>query len=557
MRIGRYCRGEPDFLLLPTEHLSPTGPAPDLAAFLERESGWSRARVDLLATSLDLYWRRAKALADRMPAWPRPRIRGIGVASDGITLRPYAQVLNTSTWTLYDCDLDPELSHSELVAFLLVVGDWMSATGEVTQAPMRAAAWWLAAGETACASFAAAAERSVRPDAEAARAVAEALPWLRRLHHRGLQPAPAGAVHREIPGTGLEVPTDFESRPPQLVEACRRAADTALEAYRAAWRSSDAGAVAALTEWLARDQPMVMVTVASGAVVWDRVDSEATSTVRSVLENADAVAIESLRADLQRIDEHSRRFVAALSDPEALPTVDRGLSENGYAYMVPNRHMIAYNLEEPGMERLSGPALPYARAMLGARVFHEWAHLADEAGWVPAIVDERELARRGAALAASLETAVAECSPRLREPSSRDLEEIRGGRPVGEALAELLLARLPDYRANLVAGRFMSESERETYARHNVRTLRYEYPAARLWRLLIRYLYEYQYLLPHLGLTVIDDAYGYFAACTAFDADFVATGALTEERFHEITAALSQVCEAYAVDTGRIALPVS
>ncbi|MEE8312447.1 MAG: hypothetical protein V3R77_09320, partial [Candidatus Binatia bacterium] len=181
MRIGGYCRGEPGFLLLPIEHLSPTGPGPDLAAFLERESGWERTRIDLLSASLDLYWQRATVLADRMPTWPRPRIRNIGVASDGTLLRPYAQVLNTSTWTLYHCDLDPELSHSELVAFLLVVGDWMSATGEVTQAPMRAAAWWLEAGDVACASFAAAAERSARPDAAAVRAVAQALPWLRRL----------------------------------------------------------------------------------------------------------------------------------------------------------------------------------------------------------------------------------------------------------------------------------------------------------------------------------------------------------------------------------------
>ena len=44
MRIGGYCRGEPDFLLLPIEHLSPTGPGPDLAAFLETRGGGSRTR---------------------------------------------------------------------------------------------------------------------------------------------------------------------------------------------------------------------------------------------------------------------------------------------------------------------------------------------------------------------------------------------------------------------------------------------------------------------------------------------------------------------------------
>ena len=72
-----------------------------------------------------------------------------------------------------------------------------------------------------------------------------------------------------------------------------------------------------------------------------------------------------------------------------------------------DRRLLAYNLDEPGIDRLHGPALPYARAMLGARTVHEWAHLAVDAGWVPLAVPAAELAQRVAALAARLEALIA------------------------------------------------------------------------------------------------------------------------------------------------------
>jgi hypothetical protein len=110
---------------------------------------------------------------------------------------------------------------------------------------------------------------------------------------------------------------------------------------------------------------------------------------------------------------------------------------------------------------------------------------------------------------------------------------------------------MPDYRANLVARRFMSEHERETYVRHNVRTLRPEYPAARLWRMLVRYLYEYQYLGPGLGSHAIADPRSWLAQSTWFDADFFASGALDEPRFDALAEAVARLCACYAVDESR------
>jgi hypothetical protein len=185
--------------------------------------------------------------------------------------------------------------------------------------------------------------------------------------------------------------------------------------------------------------------------------------------------------------------------------------------------------------------------MLGARTLHEWAHLAVDSGWVPLTAPER-FAEVGAEIAADLEQAIAAAPATIRMMTAADVAElVSGGMPVGVVLARLLVMRMPDYQANLVAVRFLDEAERETYVRHNVRTLRPSYPPGQLWRMLIRYLYEYQYL----GFSAVADAREFFLRSTWFDADVLATGALDEARFDRLTAAVARMCACYAVDESR------
>jgi hypothetical protein len=554
MRIAEYCRGESEFLLLPIEHLSPEGSDADLAAFLRNECGWNDERIALVDNALALYWSRSKTLADKTRAWPRPRIRNIGIATDVAALRPYAQVLNTSTWSLYDCDLD---TNAEFVAFLLALGDWMAVSGEVTQAPVLAAAWWIVADDDACAAFKTAAKTCQRPDGDSLRAIAKALPWLTDLRQRSLRPAADDEICREIPTSGVQVPKRHEAKPQRLVNVARDAARAALEAHREAWRDHDGRAKAGLFDWLAEAVPTVVVTGSDATVVWDPADATRTEALDNILTNADEVAIESIRADLLLIDQYSRRFTGALVDPDALPLCEGALAESGYAYMSPKRNVIAYNAVEPGIERLVGPPLPYERAMLGARVLHEWAHVADQAGWVQSRVDDAVMDELRGGLAAELDAAVLECSPRAAEAARADLDELASGRAVGEALADLLLTRLPDYRANLIARAFMSKAERETYVRHNIRSLRNEYKTPQLWRAVVRYLYEYQYLLPALSLTTIEDPLRFFTLSTGFAAEFIDEGVVTAARFDSITRALTRLLDVYRVDTEKIRLPAS
>jgi hypothetical protein len=101
---------------------------------------------------------------------------------------------------------------------------------------------------------------------------------------------------------------------------------------------------------------------------------------------------------------------------------------------------------------------------------------------------------------------------------------------------------MDDWRANLWAQPLLDDAERETYVRQNVRSLRAAYPPARRWRLLIRYLYELQYL----RFSRVADQRDYFLSTTAFAADFFDTGWLDAARFDALAAATAALCDAYA-----------
>ena len=551
MAVADYYFDDPRLILVPTEHLTPAGMTAGFAALLAAKRGWTPERVALFDAAFSLYWSRSAALAARTQTWLPPRRRHVAMVTDPLSVRPYVQLLNSSAWMLYEADFDPSLSHPEFAAYLLVHGDRMAVSGEVTSAAIHTAAWWLERTDEECAAFAAAAGRSTRPDAEAFRALAAATGWLRQLRHETLRPLVVLSPHRPIPGTGLLVPRALEADPPALVARWTTAARGALDAYRVAWRSSDARAVAAVCDWLAAEAPPLLVTARDGQIVWDPDAPGRTGMLHDELRDADAVAVRSIAADLEVIDHHTRAFHAALADPEALPAPGPRTDQTGYSYLHRERRLVAYNLHEPGMERLAGPPLPYERHMLGARTWHEWGHLADRAGWVPRTAPPARFDELKSALAAELDAVIAAAPAGVREATRADVSALAAGASAGAGLTRIVLGRMPDYRANLVARRFMSEPERETYVRHNIRTLEPEYPPAQLWRMLVRYLYELQYLGAGLGSRGIVDPRAYLVGSTWFDVDFFASGALDEARFDALATAVARLSACYAADESR------
>jgi hypothetical protein len=189
--------------------------------------------------------------------------------------------------------------------------------------------------------------------------------------------------------------------------------------------------------------------------------------------------------------------------------------------------------------------------MLGARTVHEWAHLAVDAGWVPRVASDAEFDERQAQLAALLAGVIAELPSALRAMTARDLVDVGADAAPAEGLVRLFLARMSDWQSNLLARRFLDDHEMETYVRHNIRTLRPSYPPPQLFRMLVRYLFEYQYL----ALSAVADPTTFLMRSTWFDADFVANGVLDARRFGELTAAGAALCASYAVDASRFRSP--
>jgi hypothetical protein len=111
---------------------------------------------------------------------------------------------------------------------------------------------------------------------------------------------------------------------------------------------------------------------------------------------------------------------------------------------------------------------------------------------------------------------------------------------------------MPDYRANLVARRLMTDDEAETYVRHNVRGLGAEYPPERAWRLVLRYLFEYQYLLPALGMTRVADPRTFLVASTGIADEIFRSGVVDEARFDELARIVTRLCASYAIDPTRL-----
>lgn len=530
---------DPRVTLLPIEHLTPAGVTSAFTAFLLDECGWSSARVALFDRAFALYWQRSAELAARTRTWPAPRLRHVAVvhAADGV--RPYVQLLNTSAWTLYAGDLDPALSHPELVAFLLAHGDRMAITLEVTTAAVHTAAWWLERTNEECAAFVAAAEKSQRPDGDGFRAIAAALPWLRQLRHESLRPparlivAGRSEIHRPVPHTGLLVPQGIQDRPPALVESWKRIASRVVADYRSRWKPEGA-TLDGLLVWLAGAKPNLLVTSRNDAILWDPAAPDRVGALRQELRQASGAGLRDIQRDLELVAEKTERFLTALTQPDALPQPAAQPEQAGYAYLHHSRRLIAYNLRETGIERLEGPALPYARPMLGARTIHEWCHLAVDAGWVP-VTSEARL-RDAMRAAAELLAATVRDTPLA----------IRSGAEIvpGETLVAGLLPRFADYRANVLAQRFLSLAERETYVRHNIRTLRGQVAPPQVFRTLARYLYEYQYL----SFSIVENRREFFLRSTWFDDDYLRTRILDDARFDALAAAFAGIGAAYAVD---------
>lgn len=554
--VEDYLFSQDGLFVIPIEHLSPKGIEPAFAVRIEDRGAMDRAAIELFDRAFGLYWRWATDLSARAPAyWPGPRLQHVCVATAPERIRPYFQPFNKSSWLLCASDFRPETSSAELAAYLFLHVERMGLLREIEPTMIANLGAFLALPPEAVAGLVEGCRRTTRPDAAGFRALAEHMPAVLALHHATLRPLEVidpGSMR--IPNTGVDVGAAEQPAITALHQAWVRAAAGAIERHRVAHAAPASDGGRRISDWLASARPPLLVTGPGWRILWDPDAPEDVGALGAFLDAAGVseAGARGVLQDLQVVERSSRRFLDGLRDPGALVDPAPYITEGGLSYIHKTRKLIAYHIGPGENERrLFEPSPPFERFMLAARTIHEWGHLAAESGWI-AVPEARRAERKAlrGQLEALLETIHAEAPPAVRARAAREVDALvrRSGR-LGSALVKGLMARIEDYQSNLLARRFLSADEMDTYVRNNVSAHLDEYSHEAVFGQLTRHAYEIQYL----RLSRIPAPLDWFRASTWFEARFVRTGIVTMARFEELVDLIGRICDLYAVDESRFA----
>lgn len=548
--LERFCLAHEQALLMPAEHLDDDVASGALAPRLIASGRISADQWRCLADGVALYFRHCGELFARAPgSWFPPRRLNVLVVSEAGGLLPYLDTFPGSSAMLYLSDLD---THPAYVAYLLAHIERLTQIRQVGPTVVFNLSWWLTATDEMAAAFTQAARDARRGDGATFRHVAQALPWVRQCFHDPLR-APTEAPAEPffgVTGTGLYVPKRLQ---PELMSLADRAEKVIAEQmHRAQARTMAVGsarqrAVDALADWLIAQQPALALHRTDGREVWSPAQPDVTG-VRKALDDASTPAVQSILADLQVVDARTRDFLGRLADPAALPTSCGVLETGGGAYVDAPRRLIVYELQQKSFDALHSAAPPYHRLLLGARVVHEWGHLAHAARLIrvpEARKDEYRIrrAKMGEAFLALLRSAPAHVQPQI-ETTLRPLAAWGGSEPAG--LARKTLGRVGDYLSNLLASHLLPPAEMQAYVRVNVRHHMDE--ELDLISEIARYAYEIQYL-PLAGLPR-----SYFYGTSFFPDTFVNTGVFAQPLVERLFDAVGDVLATYEIDAQRIEL---
>jgi hypothetical protein len=541
--LDEFFFGDRRMFMVPTEELSSRGMSAAFAARLMKARGLAPEWVARFDQAVALFFQRVAALYQRAPRyWFPPRLQNICVVSDNQATRPYYQPFHLASWVVDEADFDDERGSVELAVFGLVFAERLGLARNLVPALLDSLSYFLILDEAALGSFHEGARRSTRADAAAIRALSEALSWVRRLHHPDLAPAAEEAAEPsgKLESSGLVAPLSLQQPLRDLAAVFRRVSQEVAGAFLEHVGRQGGEPASALCRWLAEERPDVVIMADSGRL-WSPEDATDTSLVSAALETVVPAAAASIRADLEVASERSRRFLASLKHPERLQHDGGELEQRGLTYLHQTERRIAYNLHEPGPQRLMGTSAPYERTMLGARTIHEWCHLAVDAGVVPLSPERQgDHDQAEAELGALLDEVLAHAP---REPMTEQEIERYGGKALaGRSLASLPGRRMPDYQCNLLALRYWSAAERETYIRQQVRT--HAQDDVGPYTQLMRCAIEYQYL----ALSDNPAPWHYFVSSTWFRELYVAPGLVTERAMRHIVDLVQKLTACYRVD---------
>lgn len=546
--LKRFVLSHANAFVVPAESLDRAGMQADLARCLVDERRLNKAQLQCLEAGFALYWDRSADLHARAPAaWFTPRQTNVLVVAEPRGVLPYLEPFAGTSSLLYLADLD---THPEYVAVLLLHMERLALLRSPRAALLSNLSYWFERDDASRRAFVAAAGHAQRPDAAAFVALAHALEWIDELLHDPLHP-PASAPAEPFLGvndTGLYVPKRRQGELLRLAAAADDAVRDAVQRAAPATARGTGRALDALADWLERERAHVVVVADGGATLWSPAAANADG-VRRALRDAPDAAVDSVRADLAVVHARSRRFLDCVRDAAALPAHCPVLETGGGAYVDPARGAVVYELVQPAFDARVWPAPPYHRLLLGARVMHEWGHVAHTAGMIAVPDAQRDRYRRArAALGERFAEIVGRMPARLRDEvdaETRPLAARAGDLPT--ALARKTLARVGDYLANLLSARLIPAEEMQAYVRANVRH-HLDEPLGIVSEL-ARYAYEVHYLAL-AGL-----ARDYFFRTSRFPDHFVASGIVAEADAHALFDAAGAVLACYALDSDRLALP--
>ena len=535
-------------MLVPAEFLGPDGIDARFSRLLIDAERLSDGQLASLDDGFQRYFARCADLFRRAPGpWFAPRQINLLIAAEQRGVLPYLEPFVGTSALLYASDLD---AGPEYVAYLLLHIERLALMKSVRAAVICNLSYWFDRSNDERRAFCEAAARAERPDAAAFVALGKALRWVDELLHDVLRP-PKRSPEEPYIGvndTGMYIPKRLQSKLTNLADAFDRGARDALQSHAATITRPANGALDALCDWLVTERAHVIVVAPDGSIAWSP-ESNEVDEIRSALDGAHEDAVASVHGDLRVIHTRSRQFLDCVRDVDALPLQCAVLETGGGTYIDAARRTVVYELLQPAFDARTWVAPPYHRLLLGARVMHEWGHVAHTAKMIRVPPDMKaSYSQARESLGNCFADVLARIPQRFRSDiqyETRELVATTGDLP--KALARKTLARVGDYLSNLLCSRLIPAEEMQSYVRTNVRHHFDE--GLGVVSELARYAYEIQYL----GLAGLSR--DYFFRTSRFQDYFLASGVISEADAHALFDAVASVLAHYDFDEKQLTVP--
>ena len=545
--MRRFTLAHPHIVVVPAEALDEHGLEPEFAELLVAEGRLSAEQIDCLERGTALYWQRCRDLFARAPAtWFPPRQANLLILSEQRGILPYMEPFIGTTSLLYASDLN---THPEYVAYMLVHVDRLAMLKSVRAALVCNLSYWFDRDDANRSAFASAAAGAKRPDAQCFTALAGAFDWIDQLFHVPLREPQHDITEpylEIVDGVQLYAPKRLQPQVTALCESADEAVSNAVQVTAPAGVPARSPTVDALCDWLQQTRAQVIVVAPEGTTVWSP-EMKDPRWMRRALVNATDAAVASLHEDLRTIDERSRQFLERLTDVDSLPKSYAVLETGGGTYLDPAQRLMVHKLKQEGFDYLTAPAPLYFRLFLGARVMHEWGHLAHAAKFLRVADEDKSTYKEARSeLGDCFVRAIAAMPERVRATDAQTAGLALSSKELPPLLARKTLGRVGDYLSNLMCSKLLPGEEMQAYVRTNV----HHHFDEKLG--LVSELARYSFEVHYLALANLPRSY--FFNTSRFVDYFIDGGIITEENTNALFDAAGRVLACYSIDESKLAL---